>query len=284
MTLSGQLDYSLEKNPGSALAAQDETHGSRVRLVGSEDLGGGLKANFNLEHRMTLKDGAANATFWNGTSTVGLSGAFGSVDFGRQYTAGFLSANNKADPFGGDGAGALRSVGMRTQTSNGMLRVASAVGYKNSMGPVSLHVTFGEEAAATTATQRNFGFAVGYTAGDLSVGGGKDTNEAGNELTNLYATYNLNGVTLAAGYGKTGGTLATTKGYLLAASMPLGAGVVKAGYATAENAAGTTTNNKFGIGYSYNLSKRTRVDLTAGNDSKLTANKSGYDVTLTHAF
>ena len=297
VTLSGQLDVGYQKAIGSAAdAAQTETHGSRVRLLGTEDLGGGLKASFNLEHRLNLKNGgnsgfAASAptnglnqdTFWNGTSTVGLSGSFGTVDMGRQYTAGFISANNKADPFGGDGVGALRGVGMRTTNNNGTLRVAQSIGYKNSFGPVSLHVTSGDE-IGTGATQRALGYAIGFTQGAISAGFGKDSGAMGDEVTNAYAGYNFGFANVTLGYGKTGGSLAKTTGMLVGVTVPVAGGTVKAGYATAENAAGVKTNNKFGVGYSYDLSKRTRIDLTAGNDSKLTANKSGYDVTLTHSF
>jgi hypothetical protein len=229
---------------------------------------------------MKLQDGSGNATFWNGTSTVGLSGAFGAVDFGRQYTAGFLSANNKADPFGGDGAGALRGVGMRTTNVNGTLRVASSVGYKNTFGPVSLHLTSGDQ---LTGIKRAAGAAVGYANGPISAGFGKDTGADGTEVTNFYAGYDFGVANLTVGTGETGGTAAKTKGNLIAVAVPMGAGVIKAGYASAENAAGTKTNSKVGLGYSYSLSKRTRIDTTYGRDSKA-AVKSGYDVTLTHAF
>ena len=284
VTLSGQLDIGVQKLSDSK-AALTETHGSRFRLLGTEDLGGGLKASFNLENRSKLASGTATNVgaqeFWNGTSTLGLSGSFGTIDLGRQYTAGFISANNMADPFGGDGAGALRTVGMRTINTNGTLRVASSIGYKNAFGPVSVHVTSGDQ---LTGTQRALGYAVGYANGPISAGFGKDAGVADDQVTNAYAGYDFGAAKVTVGYGKTGGTLAKTTGYMVGVSAPMGAGVIKAGYATADDAAGTQTNSKFGIGYSYNLSKRTRVDFTAGNDSKVTTNKSGYDVTLTHAF
>jgi predicted porin len=285
VTISGQLDVAYQKKSDSA-AEMTETHGSRFRMLGTEDLGGGLKANFNLEHRLTLKDGAAASTYWNGTSTVGLSGGFGSVDFGRQYTAGFISAINKADPFGGDGFGNLRAVGMyagATLNNNGTLRVANSVGYKNSFGPVSIHLTSGDK-VGTGATQRHTGFAIGYAEGAISAGYGKDKGVAGEETSAFYAGYNFGVANLTGGMSEKTVAGVKTKGSMVGVSMPLGAGVVKAGYARAENAAGNTTNSKVGLGYSYNMSKRTRIDLTAGNDSKLTADKSGYDVTLTHAF
>lgn len=301
VTLSGQLDIAYQKIDGSA-GAITETHGSRVRLVGTEDLGGGLKANFNIEHRLNLKNGgnsgfAATAptnglsqdTFWNGTSTVGLSGAFGTIDLGRQYTAGFISAINKADPFGGDGAGNLRAVGMysgATLNTNGTLRIAQSVGYKNNFGPVSVHLTTGDK-VGTGATERHTGYAIGYAAGPLSLGFGADKGVLGEETTAAYAGYNFGVANLTAGFSTKKVGAAESAGQMIGVSVPMGAGVIKAGYATAKNdVTGVTTNQKVGLGYSYSLSKRSRIDATYGNDSKLTkaTGKSGYDVTLTHSF
>ena len=62
--------------------------GSRVGIVGSEDLGNGLKAIFNLEYRARADTGRlANANrFWQGKSWVGLDGGFGTIKLGRQDT------------------------------------------------------------------------------------------------------------------------------------------------------------------------------------------------------
>ena len=60
--------------------------GSRVGIVGSEDLGNGLKAIFNLEYRARADTGRlANANrFWQGQAWVGLDGGFGTIKLGRQ--------------------------------------------------------------------------------------------------------------------------------------------------------------------------------------------------------
>lgn len=63
-------------------------------MKGSEDLGGGLKANFQLEQEFDISTGAAvnntvgttNQTF-NRVSWVGLSGDFGEVQLGKVWTA-----------------------------------------------------------------------------------------------------------------------------------------------------------------------------------------------------
>ena len=63
----------------------------RLGFRGSEDLGGGLKANFQLEQRIDIDTGAQQPTKANGVdvpgfkaaSTLGLSGSFGQIRAGR---------------------------------------------------------------------------------------------------------------------------------------------------------------------------------------------------------
>src|SRR5437763_16600902 len=60
--------------------------GSRLGFKGEEDLGGGLKAQFYLEHRFDPQSGASSGgdTFWKGGSWVGLSSnEWGAVKLGR---------------------------------------------------------------------------------------------------------------------------------------------------------------------------------------------------------
>lgn len=58
---------------------------SRIGLKGSEDLGGGLKAIFDLESSIAPDTGAARAQFWNRGAYVGLAGDFGSLKLGHQW-------------------------------------------------------------------------------------------------------------------------------------------------------------------------------------------------------
>lgn len=58
---------------------------SRVGIKGSEDLGGGLKAVFDLESSINPDTGSARSTFWNRGAYVGLTGGFGSIKFGHQW-------------------------------------------------------------------------------------------------------------------------------------------------------------------------------------------------------
>ena len=91
---------------------------SRWGFKGTEDLGGGLKANFMLESTLANDTGAGGssfgpnattnspftqsggtASFFDREATVGLSGGFGSVNAGRQNMLG-VNSIGLADPMG----------------------------------------------------------------------------------------------------------------------------------------------------------------------------------------
>lgn len=79
--------------------------GNRWGLMGSEDLGGGLKANFMLESGFDLSDGNMRQNrLFGRQATLGLSGeSWGRVDLGRQTTVTSLYVAGVASPFGGNG-------------------------------------------------------------------------------------------------------------------------------------------------------------------------------------
>ncbi|MDM0026584.1 porin [Variovorax saccharolyticus] len=81
---------------------------SRLGFRGTEDLGGGLAASFWLEGALNNDDGTGAATGggqnWQRRSTVSLSGAFGEVRLGRDFTPTFWN-DTVFDPFGTNGVG-----------------------------------------------------------------------------------------------------------------------------------------------------------------------------------
>lgn len=302
VTIYGKVNVSLEKSSIGTKnneASLDDIHGSRLGFRGEEDLGGGLKAKFHLEHRFRPDTGAdatfspgnattpASSTFWNGLSTVGLAGAFGEIRLGRYYSANFLGTNNKPDPFGGDGAGALRGVGMQTTTLPGYIRTANVIHYSGSFSGVNIAVSTGLKEGAAKAQNS---ISVGYANGPLDVGVGSEKGVPGT-LTNAYATYDLGVAKLAFGLGnaKTAAGV-KTEGLLLGATIPAGPGKVQVGLARAKNkTSGVVTNQKLGLGYVYPLSKRTALETTYGRDSKAVSavtgkKQSGFDLTLHHNF
>lgn len=95
-------------NKGSVKVSRTELYNSgyntsRIGFKGTEDLGGGLAASFWLESPVALDDGSSAVTF-SRRSTVSLSGGFGEVRLGRDYTPSFWN-DAVFDPFGVNGLG-----------------------------------------------------------------------------------------------------------------------------------------------------------------------------------
>ncbi len=115
VTIGGMVDqayYSVTqkspdgtKNTKQSGFGEGSWAGSRIRFSGSEDMGGGLKANFWLEQGIAVSDGSGfnyrnggngpqfltgpAMTQQNRQSYVGLSGGFGEIRLGRVYAAGY---------------------------------------------------------------------------------------------------------------------------------------------------------------------------------------------------
>ena len=95
VTLWGRLNTSVESqkfgNNDRIVAVQNNS--SRLGLRGTEDLGGGLKAAFNLEHGLNSDTGAASGgtQFWSRQANVELSGAFGTVRLGSWFPDSYFS-------------------------------------------------------------------------------------------------------------------------------------------------------------------------------------------------
>ncbi|MDP3671266.1 MAG: porin [Telluria sp.] len=97
VTIYGILDSFVEiGNNGQNNITKIQTGGttpSRIGFRGQEDLGGGLKAVWNLENGANVDDGTAaqGGILFGRQAVVGLTGNFGSVTLGRQYTPLFMT-------------------------------------------------------------------------------------------------------------------------------------------------------------------------------------------------
>lgn len=104
VTLYGVVDNSIEyQNGGDGAVTRAESSGyyaSRYGLKGSEDIGGGLHVNFQLEDGFSGANGAASnsADAFNRQAWIGLSGSFGEVRFGLQNTPQYIFMNPELDP------------------------------------------------------------------------------------------------------------------------------------------------------------------------------------------
>ena len=92
VTISGQLDAGIAFTTSVAGVSNTNLNGgqygaNRLRFVGVEDMGGGMKANFHLEMQPGLNGGTSGNGLFNRGAWLGLSGdSWGAVRFGRQGT------------------------------------------------------------------------------------------------------------------------------------------------------------------------------------------------------
>ena len=284
VTVYGKVDLGLRKAVGASNSELATGSDGRLGFKGTEDLGGGNRAFFNIEHRFFPNTGVQDGgQFWKGISHVGLGGAYGQVALGRQYVAAFSLIQNQIDPFGGDTVAQLRDVGFRV-ASIARTRVDSSIRYDFSTNGLNVALS-SAEAAANGGTDRPLSVAANYKVGGLFVGAGYE-NPAGvnDSIMSLGAAYTLGAATLSAGYSK-GDTNAnvTAKGFMLGLNWVLGPGELKAAAGTQKQGS-TTTAQKVGLGYHYALSKRTTIYTDVGHDSKAVANKTGYDLGVKHTF
>jgi predicted porin len=291
VTIGGKIDLAVGKLIGSADKGLFDTPGSRLNFGGREDLGGGMAAVFGIEHRFSPDTGTSTAAnFWNGYSWVGLNGGFGTVRLGRDYTSAFINVQNQVDPFGGDNAGALRGALLAGVAK---VRFANGVKYFNTMGGLSMSYDISEGgvnntgAADATVANKPWSGSVTYAAGPVWLAFGHENPGGKNDkLTTLGARFAMGPAVLRAGtsFG-TNNANAKVKSYLFGANIRMGAGDIRLGYATLKTGS-VTSMKRLGVGYHYDLSKRTKVYATLGRDSATAfkAEPTGFDFGIQHNF
>ncbi|HXZ09795.1 MAG TPA: porin [Paraburkholderia sp.] len=128
-------------------------HTSQFGLFGREDLGGGLKAEFNLENGFMANNGTLGTanTLFDRAAWVGLNSAtWGTVRLGLQPTA---SLPEFIDPFG-----EVTTNSVVTWLAGGAVQTAKGVGYNADLGPGSSQVLVRDSNAVSWATPRIAGF------------------------------------------------------------------------------------------------------------------------------
>jgi predicted porin len=289
---------------------------SYLGFKGTEDLGGGLRANFQLESFLLADSGGASRVpgvdaFWARNAYVGLSGGFGTVKLGRQGPALFVSTllfNAFGDSFGysptirqyynapygtplvGD-SGWNNAIGYTSPNFGGVtatVQVAAGEGAANAKGKnIGGHVLY-------------FGGPVGLTAAWQSV---KAQGTLGRPISafpgfseqtawQVGGSFDAGVAKLFAQYGSID-TKATrdvqTKNIHVGARVPIGAGALLAQYGnskiTTAGVASSVKSTMFTAGYDYFLSKRTDVYAVVMLD-KLTGVSNGttYALGVRHNF
>ena len=270
-------------------------NGSRWGLKGAEDLGGGMKAIFQLESGFNLDAGssAQGNLLFGRQAFVGLESGFGTVSLGRQYTAydalhGATNMNYDAATFNAATGGTKLGV-----SANGMAdyanRANNSIAYTSpSFGGFSGQVvySFGEnkntvangfdnkatDNASVHLKYANGPLLVGYAyqeekiATPTTVTAGAVTTTTGivqdkNKYNLFGGSYDFGVAKLLGSYNQAKNNTFKDKEYQVSVVVPFGAAAVSAGYAhsKSEGANVERTGKGYSILATYDLSKRTRL-------------------------
>ena len=289
---------------------------SYLGFKGSEDLGGGLRANFQLESFFLGDSGGASRVpgvdaFWARNANVGLSGGFGTLKMGRFGPPLFVSTllfNSLGDSFGYSPA-----IRQWYNSPYGTPLVGdsgwnNAIGYTTpGFGGLSATVAVAAGEGAATSKGRNIGGNVLYFAGPVALTAAwqdvKSQGVLGRAISafpgftsqtawQVGGSFNASVVKVYAQYGEI--DTKATKGVKskianVSASIPLGVGSIVAEYGNAKTetvgSAVIPKSQMVTLGYDYFLSKRTDVYAVYMLD-KYTALSNGttFAVGLKHTF
>lgn len=318
VTLYGVVDqgYNTDKKTVAGVASKvtgltSILSGSRFGFKGTEDLGGGLKANFVMEYSVAPDEKTTSMD--NRQSFVGLSGGFGTVNLGRQYTQihgvqGSFDANGNATAAGwlGGGTSTVRqsnAIVYTTPTFNGfsaavelghaeVAQTPSVVGNAGNTTAVGLNYANGPltvKAAVESIKLTKLTYtAPGAAAADLS------DALATRKASSIGASYDLGVVklmavttTAKAGSAADAGKV-TTNNY--GVSAPVGAVTLNATVSNGkyiDSGAAAVKTSGYQVGANYSLSKRTTAYALLGQGKNKAASASKHDtfaVGVRHTF
>lgn len=319
--LSGSfwLEAGLNNDDGTGQTLS--TNNQFSSASGTALLSGAGANNANVNNR------ASNGTglVFNRRATVSLAGGFGEIRLGRDYTPQFWNLT-VFDPYGTVGVG-TNQMNASIITGPTSVRASNTVGYflpgnlGGFYGQVQIYRGENPSNAANSSDGNGAGFRFGYAAGpvNVAVASGRTTyalvaapaagQPPGNtRQTNIAGSWNFGFATLMAQASRDSADAAAGrirgKGYLLGATAPVGAGVIKLSVSqyTTDVVAGTDPRaRKIALGYVHNLSKRTAVYTTiarvtnnstsaasvftgAAGAPSLGGNSTGYDLGIRHSF
>ena len=258
----------------------DGLFNSRWGLRGSEDMGGGLKAEFQLESLFDISNGAvtqvtsapaaANPQLFSSQAWVGINGGFGNIKLGRQVSPfhSFVGlTNNLYDATAFSTTGNVWGTG---SLPNYIGRFDNSVSYESPVfsgisGKVA--VGFGEDKTVALSATKNTSLNIKYAQGPAVLGYSFQKQTA--QAPAFDIKYSMVGGAYDFGLARVVGAVntserATTKDdeWQIGVSVPFGAFSVAAGYASSKGTVNGAAGNK-GTGAAllgtYDLSKRTRL-------------------------
>ena len=278
VTIYGRVNTTVEAQKSNGVSnTMVADNNSRFGFKGAEDLGGGMKALFQLESGFDSSTGATTrGALFGREATVGLSGSVGTVKLGQQslapiyYTsADYVSMHNHDTGSSSDALFGLflqplrqsNSIAYTSPTFSGFkFQLAQSLSEKANFAGSAIPVS-----TVTDAT-------LDYDNGPLHLGVGYDKNGL-NKTFAVRALYEFGALTVGGYYERDkyegafvgGPTLVdwgTRNNVRLSAMYVMGASEFHANVGAAGNFSKIALESKarqYTLGYNYNLSKRTKV-------------------------
>ncbi|MEF7612325.1 porin [Aquincola sp. MAHUQ-54] len=261
VTVFGRVNTTVEYQKDVAVDGKQtvlQNNASRLGFKGTEDLGGGLKADFFLEHRFNSDTGTTNGDFWSGDSWVGLSGGFGNLRAGRLTSAAYYATADYVSLHNHD-TGTSEDKLYTYLSSNKNTISYQTPNFGGFVGEISQSAGEGVDEAKVLNLAGN------YDAGPLHLGFGYERQaETKSNQFAIRALYELGAFTFGGyyqrsdvkevGFGK-------RNAFRLSGMYTMGASEfhVNVGMADDWDDTDDSKATQWTLGYNYNLSKRTKV-------------------------
>lgn len=328
VTLYGILDAGVAQVKNGSAGSQTflqtgAVSTSRFGLRGVEDLGGGLKAGFNLESQINPDTGTAGGAtavptaLFNRRATVSLIGGWGELRLGHDYNP---SSRNTYlfEPYIGTSFGSVLNFTYAGKADLGSgvsttLRTSNGVAY---FTPGNLGGFYGEAQVAPSegvAGNKYTGARLGYAAGPFDVSAAFGTTKTATlddfKQSNLGVSYQFGFAKVMGLYNVHKFGALQQKTTAVSITVPVGVGEIRALYAINNRSGGAAgsgfanadDSKQMSVGYVHNLSKRTSLygifgRITNDGAAKSTVNysspaamrggesSSGYQMGIVHRF
>ena len=256
--------------------------GSRIGFRGTEDLGGGLRALFNIESGINLDDGTnGQNAFWGRQAFVGLGSSYGTLTLGRQYSSLYAASGDFSAFSNGSygpstavlgGFGGYEPVRGSTASATGNggpARVNNSIKYDSpSFSGFRVGALWGlGEVAGGTGDTRVIDVYGRYTAGPFDaivslVDDRAEATDADRRTITLGGAYSFGAFRVLGGYmdfNDRSDANADGKGYWIGGDYRFGQNLVRAQYVVNKPDGSEVDTQAFGVGFQHDLSKRTAL-------------------------
>jgi len=298
-TVYGVMNMAVQSiDNGTNDQTEVESTGSRWGIKGSEDLGNGMAAIYQIESAV---DNDSAQSVGGRNTFVGLKGGFGTVLLGNHDTPMKMSSG-KADPFGDSIADYNAVIG----SGSWEVRAANAIAYVSPTvnGFHAAVAAVAEEDAGSASTNNDGIGAISYTLvysnGPLYLAAAQEKYDgsfadlaADHDADRFTAMYTIGDTTIAGVYEKVDAdarataynatTNAASDRTFISVKHNMGNNVLKASYGEVDSDAAGYDSDFFALGVEHKFSKRTSVQAvyaSVDNDTNATRTLGGSSVAL----